>query len=143
MSEKDEKLDRIIDKLGRLETALMGIRGDGGIVAELENIGKAIHKQGNSISENTKDINSIRASLEHVKKDNEKDINGISSRFEKDIGAVSKRVDKAEEKISDLFKLTNQDRVAAAGTSTKVGLLLTFVMAIASVIYTFLTKSSQ
>jgi len=106
------KLDQILSTLTIMSTdmavmnaVLTGIQGDGGIVADIKNIGEKMHKQGNSLAELSVKV----------------DVSG------NDIKHLTDGVKEHDDKIKTLFINSNDDRVAAAGVATKVAAGVTVV----------------
>jgi len=121
------KLDVIISTLGTLdkrvsvfETALTGVNGDGGLIADVARQTEKLHRLGN-------DLNAIHSDKRAI---------------EKDIENIKEDVKKNEEKIGTLFSLTNKDRVDAAGTATKVGIISAIALSVFSIAVNFIFKES-
>lgn len=136
MNEAD-KLDLILENLSQIdkrtaimETILTGVRGEGGVLADIHRIAQSVAVQGTEIG--------------RIEKETAKALNGVISSLATNTTNVThfgKTVDEHKGKITTLFKLTNTDRILAAGISTKVAMLVTFIIAASALGFNFMTKA--
>ena len=121
----NEKLDQILvtvsamaSDMAVMNAVLTGIQGDGGIVADIKNIGEKVSKQGSDLSETRSEVKLNKSEINHVKED----------------------VKEQGDKIKTLFINSNEDRVAAAGVATKVAAGVSIVGVLAGAAVNHLMK---